>query len=424
MTSIAALYKKYLLSNNVCTDTRQIQKGDLFFALKGPNFNGNLYAQKALDLGAQFAVVDEEEFANGANILLVSDGLKALQELSQHHREQLNIPILGITGSNGKTTTKELILSVLATTFSVFATKGNLNNHIGVPLSLLSIKKTHDIAIIEMGANHIGEIASYCKWAQPSLGLITNIGSAHLEGFGSKEGIIKGKSELFEAVKRNEGLIFYNNQDSLLKLQSDSVSSKISYGFGKNSDHNFTLDKEEPSIEISSDGNVYHSPLFGSYNAINIIAAISIALYFKVNESDIKIGIAAYKPQNNRSQIIQWQGATVILDAYNANPTSMEAALSSLGSTKTKKIAVLGDMFELGDYEELEHRRIKELALSLNLADIILVGERFGRLSDNRCYYVKNASEAKELLKSKGLAGTTILLKGSRSMKLETIVQD
>lgn len=420
---IEAIYKAFLGSTGICTDTRKIEKGNLFFALKGPNFNGNRYADQALQQGASYAIVDEKEFANGENYFLVEDVLSCLQELSAHHRKELNTPIIAITGSNGKTTTKELLYAVLSQQFSTYATEGNLNNHIGVPISLLSIEKEHELAIIEMGANHIGEIASYCVWAQPNFGLITNIGSAHLEGFGSHEGIVEGKTELYAAIAAANGSIFFNADSDILREKSRMVENSMSYSFGEDADYKMALVQESPSIELRYKNQLVRSALFGKYNATNIIAAIAIGCYMEVPMDAIIRGIGGYVPENNRSQLLEVGGCTYIMDAYNANPTSMEAALESLDALNADcKVAILGDMFELGEFEEEEHNSIVELALGKGFDAVVFVGPRFHKSNNSNAHFFVTTEEAKNWLLTQNFSNATLLLKGSRSMKLETLL--
>lgn len=417
------LYAHFCASSGICTDTRNIKEGNLFFALKGPNFNGNAYAAKAIQEGAALSIIDEPEFKADERYILVDDVLTTLQNLAKHHRSLLNIPIIAITGSNGKTTTKELLHAALSVKFKTFATSGNLNNHIGVPLSLLSINESHEIAIIEMGANHIGEIAAYCVWAKPTHGLITNIGSAHLEGFGSIAGILKGKTELYESIRKHNGTIFIDGASAKLMSKAQNISQKISYGFGTQFNYNYSLQQESPNIIIRKDDIIFRSLLFGKYNATNIIAAITVANYFKVSFEAISDGISAYQPENNRSQIVKKATNTFILDAYNANPTSMEAALESFTAmTGKEKIAILGDMFELGSEENALHQKIKDIALSKNFTKTVFVGLRFKKLEDTNALYFSNTTDAKDWFNKQNLNNTNILLKGSRSMKLETIL--
>jgi UDP-N-acetylmuramoyl-tripeptide--D-alanyl-D-alanine ligase len=420
--SIEQLYPIFLKSSGISTDTRKIEAGNIFFALKGPSFNGNMFAEKALESGASHAVIDEKEFQTDERFILVDDVLNTLQQLAKHHRQQLTIPIIAITGSNGKTTTKELTHAVLSTKFNTFATHGNLNNHIGVPLSLLSISSVHEMAIIEMGANHQGEIASYCEWALPDFGMINNIGSAHLEGFGGIEGVIKGKTELYKSLAQNNGTVFYNADDALLEEKSKIIKTRISYGTNTNANYSFELIAESPFVKIKMQGTEIASNLTGTYNFPNLMAAAAIGAYFGLSVNEIKQGIESYVPANNRSQIVEKNGTKYIMDAYNANPTSMEAALRSFATLQaTKKMIVIGDMFELGETSSSEHLRILQLAAEMTFDKVIAVGEKFGEHQHLFPFtFLKDASAVKEFLQRNQTEGYTILVKGSRGMKLET----
>lgn len=420
------LYQLFVQSSGVCTDTRKLKKGNLFFALKGPSFNGNEYAEKALENGASFAIIDEIKFKKNSQYLLVDDVLTSLQELAKHHRKQFDIPIIAITGSNGKTTTKELMAAVLKTSFKTFATEGNLNNHIGVPLSLLSIKKDHEMAIIEMGANHQGEIAAYCEWTLPNFGLITNIGSAHLEGFGGIEGVIKGKTELYKGLIENNGLVFYNADDNLLTEKSKIVNQSISYGLNSTADYTFKLISENPFVKIAFKDEEIASNLTGGYNATNIMAAVAVGAHFGVSNENIKKGIENYIPDNNRSQIIEKSGVRYVMDAYNANPTSMQAALVSFSKMDaSKKMIIIGDMFELGASSDDEHLNILELANSLSFDKILAVGEKFATHKEKFNFqFLDNVQKVRNWLQLQNLKDYTVLVKGSRGMKLEGVLEN
>lgn len=420
--TIKEIHQLFLESTGVCTDTRSLQKNQIFFALKGDNFNGNKYAKQALENGAAYAIIDEAEFEIG-NSILVKNVLECLQELAAFHREYLGLPIIAITGSNGKTTTKELLNAVLSTTFKTYATPGNLNNHIGVPLSLLSITKEHELAIIEMGANHKKEIESYCKWAKPNFGLIGNVGKAHLEGFGSIQGIIEGKTELYEAIEQNEGTIFYNLDDEVIAAQSKKVSKRLSYGFA-NADYNYSIDVSKTFVAVNFDSLNIQSHLIGTYNGVNMGAAIAVAKYFKVTNNKIKTALENYIPANNRSQITDYKGNQVILDAYNANPTSMQAALESFSKINNENKAVfLGDMFEVGASSGEEHQKIVELLSKLNFKLNVLVGKEFYKYKNNEFHFFESTDEAKTWFQEKELNAYTILIKGSRGMKMEQLIQ-
>ncbi|MGB0186897.1 MAG: UDP-N-acetylmuramoyl-tripeptide--D-alanyl-D-alanine ligase, partial [Flavobacteriaceae bacterium] len=326
---IEALHQLFLKAKSVSTDTRTLEKGTLFFALKGENFNGNRFAQKALDLGASYCIIDEVQDPNHEHFILVDDVLQTLQKLANYHRNYLNIPIIALTGSNGKTTTKELIYSVLKQRYETQATLGNLNNHIGVPLTLLRMDESTEIGIVEMGANHIGEIARLCTIANPNFGYITNFGKAHLEGFGSEEGIVKGKSELYDYLKEKKGTIFLNADDKKQVKQVGDYQNRITFSERESSDFTITLLKESPFLSIEINKTLMHTQLLGRYNFTNTAAAITIGLHFDVDLTSIKKGIESYAPKNNRSQIIKQNSNTIILDAYNANPSSVEAALKN-----------------------------------------------------------------------------------------------
>ncbi|WP_420574805.1 UDP-N-acetylmuramoyl-tripeptide--D-alanyl-D-alanine ligase [Kordia sp.] len=421
---IQELYQIFQKHSVISTDSRNITPNCIFFALKGENFNGNLYAKDALEKGATYAVIDEEDYIISEKTILVKDVLETLQKLANYHRKQLNLPIIGLTGSNGKTTTKELINTVLAKKFKTVATKGNLNNHIGVPLTLLSMNSNTEIGIVEMGANHKQEIAFLSTIAEPDYGYITNFGKAHLEGFGGIEGVIIGKSELYDHLKSNDKFIFVNGNDS---KQVERTQESKTYTFGNtNTKSDITIDllSANPMVKVSADNSEIQSQLIGSYNFSNIAAAIAIGTYFNVELSDIKAAIEAYIPSNNRSQIIHKNSNKIILDAYNANPTSMKAALDNFsGLTDTLKIAFLGDMFELGESAKEEHQFINEYAASLNIHKIYLVGENFGRsINSNSKVEIHSTFDS---LKDNfpRIENSTLLIKGSRGMALERILE-
>ena len=397
-------------------------KDDLFFALKGDQFNANLFAENALTKGAKYAVIDDPKYKTSNNMILVKDVLKTLQDLSRFHRTYLNIPIIALTGSNGKTTTKELINAVLSQKYKTTATKGNLNNHIGVPLTLLSMNKDTEIGIVEMGANHLGEIGFLCTIAMPNFGYITNFGKAHLEGFGSIEGVIKGKTELYNYVMKHGKLLFINKED---ELQVKHALGGMSYTFGhKEADVLISDTNSQPFVSVSFNNAIISSRLIGGYNYNNIAAAICMASYFKVAHSKIKKAIENYSPSNNRSQIIQKETNQIILDAYNANPTSMSAALLNLDKLdRENKIAILGDMFELGKEAKAEHQNIVNYALSLKISRIILVGENFSATTSNseKTSTFKTFNDC--ITKMKPINNATVLIKGSRGMALERILE-
>jgi len=399
----------------------------IFFALKGDNFNGNKFAQEAIKSGALFAIVDEKEFEDIENdIYYVEDTLNALQKLAQYHREQLKIPVIALTGSNGKTTTKELITQVLAKRYKVAATKGNLNNHIGVPLTMLSIKANDEIAVVEMGANHLLEIEFLSNIAQPDFGYITNFGKAHLEGFGSVEGVIEGKSELYNYLRNHAKTVFINCDD---EKQIELTQEIRKIGFGQNPEADYSFKYSESlngrCPEIIYDSVSIQSQLIGEYNLSNIAAAIAIGLTFEVPIEDIKEAIENYKSENNRSQIIYKDEQEFILDAYNANPTSMEAALLNFSKIKEAKTVILGDMFELGENALKEHQAVAELADKLGFTKVFLIGKNFNSLkipqSSNFGMFL-NREEAEIYFKDNPLQEKHVLIKGSRGMALEKLL--
>ena len=425
------LYKIYLKNPQICTDTRKITASCLFFALKGDNFDGNKFAQQAIESGAAYAIIDDTEYALDDRFIVVQNVLETLQDLARLHRKQLKIPVIGITGSNGKTTTKELIRSVLSQQFNTFATEGNLNNHIGVPLSILSITSDCEIAIIEMGANHQREIAFLCSISQPSHGMITNIGKAHLEGFGGIEGVRIGKGELYEFLYKSAGIVFLNNDDQILSsmAQERGLANTVGYGTGAKNFVAARLKNSRPclSIDWNLSGEPKHtafSNLPGNYNFDNICAAICIGGYFNLNPDKINKGIHLYKPLNNRSQLLETQNNTIICDYYNANPSSMVVALDNLNATDAKsKVLILADMFELGDESANEHRLILEKALLTKAQRRIFVGEEFYKLRGiEDAEFYRNTLEALEALHQDAVKQSTILLKGSRGMKLESLL--
>jgi UDP-N-acetylmuramoyl-tripeptide--D-alanyl-D-alanine ligase len=420
------LYEKYLDSSGVSTDTRKITPNSIFFALTGDNFDGNKFAADALSSGAKYAVVDNPEVVKDERYLLVTDVLTALQDVARYHRQKLNIPIFGLTGSNGKTTTKELIREVLSTKFNVIATEGNLNNHIGVPLTILRITSDTEVAVIEMGANHIGEIATLCEIAQPTHGLITNIGKAHLEGFGNYEGVIRAKSELYHYLIQHDGLLFINSDDPLLKNMSKRIKDPLFY----NNPGDFyacQLLSANPYVDFNSEaGEKVSTSLIGTYNFKNIAAALCVGKYFKVDENIANKAIADYVPKNNRSQIITTEKNQIILDAYNANPVSMKAALENLAAMEhPNKVVILGDMFELGDDTELEHKNIINQVVQMELSSALLCGKASSKASASSSSIASfgTKDELIEYLKSKPITGALILIKASRGMGLETLVE-
>lgn len=421
---IPTLYSIYKQHPSIVTDTRKIIKDGLFFGLKGENFNGNKFAKEALEKGAAHAVVDEILDYEDPKLILVKDVLSTLQQLATYHRNQLGIPILGITGSNGKTTTKELITAVLSEKFNTVATQGNLNNHIGVPLTLLSMHAVTEFGIVEMGANHHGEIAMLSEIAQPDYGYITNFGKAHLEGFGSLEGVVKAKTELYRYLQKFDGTVFINNTDPKQIALSRDMNC-VTFG-NEHADIRVTLKTVSPLVAVDFNGLEIKSQLIGTYNFNNIAAAIAIGHYFKVPAEKVKKAVESYSPQNSRSQLITTAHNQLILDAYNANPTSMRAALENLaGLTAAKKIAILGDMFELGDSAVKEHQAIVEICEQAAIDEVYVIGELFNQCSvpSGKIEKYRTFEQALEPLKSLKNAGATILIKGSRGMALERITE-
>jgi len=423
---IEQLYSRFLQSTGVSTDTRTIQKGNVWFALKGPNFNANKFAQQALESGALLAVVDDPEYVVNDQCFLVEDGLTALQQLANHHRRQFSIPFIGITGSNGKTTTKELVRDVLARKFKVLATIGNLNNHIGVPLTLLRLTSETEMAIIEMGANHQREIAGLCQIAEPDFGLITNIGKAHLEGFGGLEGVFKGKTELYDFMASKNGRLFVNSRNSrLLEKAEKSVDEVLTYPDAGDY-YSAELIESQPDVSLrTTSGKEITAHLSGTYNFENICAALCIGQYFGVNEDDALDAIQTYLPENNRSQVMRQGTNTIYLDAYNANPTSMSLSLQNFAAIEGKKVAVLGDMFELGDSAAEEHRAIGELSSGLNLDLVIFCGKlmKHAHEANEKSLYFEQKADLEAYFINNKIENSSILIKGSRGMSLESLLK-
>jgi len=427
--SISFLYEQYKQHPQVQTDTRKLKTGDLYFALKGPNFNGNNFAIAALESGASFAIVDEpiensEGFQN--RILQVDDVLTTLQSLAKHHRAQFSIPFIGITGSNGKTTTKELVYAVLSSHFKTYTTQGNFNNHIGVPLTLLSIGTDAEMAVIEMGANHLNEIASYCEYAMPNYGLITNCGKAHLEGFGSEEGVKKGKGELFDSLRLHKGSAFVMSDYDYLVNMSKGIGEVISYG---NTTGNLqaTANTINGFLQVNftkgSPIQIIQTQLVGEYNLPNILAAVSIGLYFNVPAEKIKSAIENYAPTNSRSQLLKWNNNDVILDAYNANPSSMQLAIENFAKLNAQyKIVCIGGMKELGNTSLTEHQALIHLLEKTVWEKVILVGGDFENCKHNYLYF-PNAMDAKTWLAQQQFNNRTILIKGSRGIRMEQVIE-
>lgn len=420
MNSLEKIYTLYTETFKVSIDTRNIEEKALFFALKGTNFNGNKFAQQALEKGALAAIVDEAGYITSDKMILVDNVLETLQNLAQYHRKKLGIPIISLTGSNGKTTTKELIMRVLSKKFNVQGTQGNLNNHIGVPLTLLSILPDHQIGIVEMGANHQKEIENLCHIVEPDYGYITNFGKAHLEGFGGIEGVVNGKSELYQYLRKEKKKAFINLDDSIQVEKSKGIESCF---FGKEEGDVVVKEVEHhtPFIQVSYHGLEINTHLMGRYNFTNIASAIAIGDYFKIDAEKIQEAIEGYIPDNNRSQIIEKNGKQILLDAYNANPSSVEAALENFSKLEGIKTVVLGDMFELGSHAVEEHQKIVDLALEKQFDQIIVVGEVFYETQKNIMRFYSTETLIEYLKENNNISGK-ILIKGSRGMKLETIL--
>ena len=422
--NIEALYKIYRQYPSVQTDSRKLKNGDLFFALKGPSFNGNVFAKKAIADGAAYAVIDDPAFLIDEKTILVDDVLTTLQQLANHHRNQFSIPFIAVTGSNGKTTTKELIHAVLSTTYRTYTTEGNLNNHIGVPLTILKIRPDAEMAVIEMGANHRGEIASYCKIAQPDFGLITNCGKAHLEGFGGEEGVRLGKGELFDYLRSHKGTAFVFNEYDYLRDMSRGIQTIIPYG----TKEGFVAGEiADAGQYLSLRGNrgfqgTINTHLVGDYNLPNVLAAIAIGTYFKVPEDRIKNAIEAYTPTNSRSQLLQKGSNKIILDAYNANPSSMKAAIRNFAKSEGRhKLLVLGAMAELGEESVGEHEDIVDEIANYHWDDVLLVGGDFLKI-DGQFKKFTHPEEAGAWLRDKKISDAYLLIKGSRSIQMEKVL--
>ena len=423
---ITSLYALYLKNRSVQTDTRKLSSGQIFFALKGPNFNGNSFARQALDAGADAVVIDEDQGISDPRIFLVDDALKTLQDLAAYHRLQLNIPFLAITGSNGKTTTKELVSAVLSTSFKTSTTVGNLNNHIGVPLTILAIPPGTEIAVIEMGANHQKEIAGYCEYTRPTHGLITNCGKAHLEGFGGVEGVRKGKGELYDFLRANNGTAFVMWDYDYFHDMSKGISHLVTYGT-KDAQYTGEAIASEPFLQVKMTGGTsitgINTQLVGYYNLPNILAAVALGEYFKVPAEKIRSAIENYHPTNSRSQLVEKNGNSFILDAYNANPSSMKLAIENFSKQHhPKKYVMIGGMMELGEDSIREHQQIIELLNRYQFKDVILVGNDFSKVDHPFTYYA-DSDLAAQAIKNMNIRDGMFLIKGSRSMKMENIMK-
>jgi len=426
--NIEELYDLYKENPSVQTDTRKLKPGDIFFALKGDKFNGNNFAKLAIDQGAIYAVIDEKEFDIPGKTILVDDVLETLQQLAKYHRQQFEIPFLAITGSNGKTTTKELIHVVLSTTFKTYTTEGNLNNHIGIPLTILKIKKDAEIAVIEMGANHIGEIASYCTYTLPDHGLITNCGKAHLEGFRSEEGVRRGKGELFDHLRTLPGAVAFVNWDyDYLQQMSKGINSINKYGTNNETGISGKVFMNDPFLEVEitqgfTEKNI-KTNLVGEYNLPNVLAAVAVGNYFKIDGKKIKTAIENYHPSNSRSQLLQKGTNKIILDAYNANPASLKVAIENIAAISVSdKVLMLGAMAELGNESIDEHKKIISLINQNSWKAVVLVGGDFLKI-DHPYLKFNTSLQAKEWLQQQSFENTYFLIKGSRSIQMEKVVE-
>ncbi|HEY1038267.1 MAG TPA: UDP-N-acetylmuramoyl-tripeptide--D-alanyl-D-alanine ligase [Bacteroidia bacterium] len=429
--SISEIHGHFIKAEQkICTDTRKLEKGAIFFALRGPHFNANELAEKAIQEGCSYAIIDDAAYSNINNTILVDDVLRTLQDLANYHRKTFSIPFLGITGSNGKTTSKELIKAVLSKKFITLATEGNLNNHIGVPLTLLKVTKEHEFAIIEMGANHQGEINMLCRIAEPDYGVITNIGKAHLEGFGGIEGVKKGKSELYKYIAEKKGKIFLHGDDDVLQELS-SANDKVTYGTKKLYDVVGKINSSAEQVEFAwktryTATELAKSPfikthIVGVYNYYNLLCAACIGNYFKIDEADINEALANYQPTNNRSQLEVTANNKLILDYYNANPSSMRAAIENFANIHAdNKMLILGDMLELGEDAVKEHEQIVQLLHDKKLDNFILVGPIFSSVTKDHSYIT--STDAANYLSNEKVKEKTILIKGSRGIKLELVL--
>lgn len=423
---IKSIYSLFIQCDGVSTDSRKCPKDSMFIALKGDNFDGNVFVENAIESGCKFALTSDEQRANNKTIFYVPDTLASLQQLASYHRQQMNATVIAITGTNGKTTTKELTSAVMKAKFGddVINTEGNLNNHIGVPLTLLRIKAHHKYAIVEMGANHPGEIKTLADIALPDYGLITNVGTAHILGFGSFEGVIKTKCELYDNLKMHNGTIFVNGSNHNIFPKSEGAN-RIVYGVDGSS-LNASVESADPFLKVKfSNGYSAQTNLIGAYNLENVMAAACVGSHFGVDMPTIVSALENYKPSNNRSQFISTSSNKLIVDAYNANPTSMKAALDNFISLKSdsEKALILGDMLELGKDSEAEHRKIVEMIAASGIKKVMLVGQNFASVAKNGMSTFKNADELIPVLTDNKLNGCLILIKGSNSMKLTKVVE-
>ncbi len=425
--TIAEIYQLFIQSTGVCTDTRNIKENSLFFALKGDNFNANQFAESALEKGAAYVIADEKLFLENSKIIIVDNVLETLQKLAQHHRTKFTFPVIGLTGSNGKTTTKELIASVLKQQFKTHCTQGNLNNHIGVPLTLLSTPLDAEMLIVEMGANHQGEIKLLSEIANPDFGLISNIGKAHLEGFGGVEGVKKGKTELYRHLNNNGGSVFFNNNEGTIAEFENAVLRPIKYGKETIvSLLKINSEKEFLEFDMIVDGNKINlcTHLFGEYNVNNVLTAVAIGNYFKVSLENIKKGVEAYQPNNNRSQVeVSTKGNKLVLDAYNANPTSLSNALNQFAKVSDESsYIIIGDMLELGEYTNHEHLMVLNQLKNIK-GTKMLVGKFFYEFKNEFNYhFYMQVSDLIPVLNERQISGALVLIKGSRGVALEKVV--
>lgn len=422
---IEELYEKYLQTRSVSTDTRQIKNGSIFFALRGEKFNGNEFASQALEKGASVAVIDDPAAQSGDATVLVDDVLRTLQDLASHHRRKLNIPVVGLTGSNGKTTSKELVNAVLSKKFRTYATKGNLNNHIGVPLTILSIDESIEMAVIEMGANHLGEIALLCTISQPTHGFITNIGKAHIGTFGGFENIIRAKSELYQYLLQHNGTVFINSQNEILANMAKRFKDPVMYP-AKGDYYHCEFVSADPYVKlIAEGGDEVQTQLLGKYNFENIASALCIGKYFGVDAAEANLAVSQFVPGNMRSQVVTKRSNTIILDAYNANPSSMKAAIENLSAMKSdRKVLILGDMFELEEEAEKEHQQIGKLIQQLGFNEVYLCGNlmKVAQLEIPSAKHFGTKEDLIAALKENKFNDSTILVKASRGIGLEAIV--
>lgn len=434
------LYSYFEKHPIITTDSRNCPEGSMFFALKGEKFNANAFAAQAIANGCAYAVVDEEEYALDEHYILVDDVLESLQDLARYHRTLLATPIIGITGSNGKTTSKELIASVLSQDYNIHFTKGNYNNHIGVPLTLLQMQEDHQVAIIEMGANHLGEIKILCDIAMPNYGIITNVGKAHLEGFGSFEGIMKTKGELYDSIAKTGKLIFMNHDNHFLQNMAAKAGLDnrqiLSFSMGAENKQSIVYGEiiaSQPLLSMrvklhTSEQFEVHTQLVGNYNAENVLAAITIGSYYGMNAETLKMGIESYVPQNNRSQLTQTVNNKLVVDAYNANPTSMAAAIENFAQlTDENKVLILGDMLEMGSESLNEHQKIVDLVAEHNFEQVFIVGTEFAAtnfaLANNKCRHFANVTDLQSYLADNQQMNKTVLIKGSRGIQLEKCIE-